>query len=65
MNNENKNIFKIKKKPEYILTIYFGVPGSGKTTMAAYLAKRFKRGYNVWSNVPITGTKTRYKVRYR
>ena len=46
-----------KKKPEYILSIYFGVPGSGKTTMAAYLAKKdLKQGKNVWSNVPITGT---------
>lgn len=40
-----------------ILSVYFGVPGSGKTTMAAWLAKRdLKHGLNVWSNVPITGT---------
>ena len=45
------------KKPAHILSIYFGVPGAGKTTFAAYLAKHdLKRGFNVWSNVPITGT---------
>lgn len=41
----------------YALSIYFGVPGSGKTTFAAYLAKKdLKKGRKVWSNVPITGT---------
>lgn len=41
----------------YSLSIYFGVPGSGKTTFAAWLAKRdMKRKIPVWSNVPITGT---------
>lgn len=46
-----------KKKQEHILSVYFGVPGSGKTTFAAWLAKRdLKHGLNVWSNVPITGT---------
>lgn len=49
------------KKKEYqiphIVSIYFGVPGSGKTTFAAWLARRdLKRGGKVWSNVPITGT---------
>lgn len=39
-----------------ILSIYFGVPGSGKTTFAAYLAKHdLKRGGRVFSNVPIKG----------
>lgn len=28
------------KPPEHVLNIYFGVPGSGKTTFAAYLAKQ-------------------------
>lgn len=37
--------------------IYFGVPGSGKTTFAAYLAKkRLKKGKKVYSNVSIKGT---------
>ncbi|NLW46317.1 MAG: hypothetical protein GXY86_03120 [Firmicutes bacterium] len=41
----------------YAISIYFGVPGSGKTTFAAYLAKRdLKKKKRVWSNVPITGT---------
>lgn len=47
---------KKKKKQEHILSVYFGVPGSGKTTFAAWLTKRdLKRGLKVWSNVPITG----------
>ena len=37
--------------------IYFGVPGSGKTTFAAYLAKkRLKKKGKVLANVPIKGT---------
>lgn len=28
------------KDPPHVLNVYFGVPGSGKTTFAAYLAKR-------------------------
>ena len=47
---------KAKKLPPQVLSIYFGVPGSGKTTFAAYLTKHdLKRGTPVWSNVPITG----------
>lgn len=50
------NIFK-KKKRKNIISVYFGVPGSGKTTMAAYLSKKDnKRKRKVYSNVPITGT---------
>ena len=42
--------------PPQIVSIYFGVPGSGKTTYAAYLARHdLRRGVPVWSNVPITG----------
>ncbi len=64
------------------LNVYFGVPGSGKTTYAAWLVKQankeslvirlcrrfpcrftnwilrgkhWKRSFNVWSNVPISG----------
>lgn len=36
--------------------VYFGVPGSGKTTFAAYLAKKAqKKGKKVYSNVDIKG----------
>jgi len=49
------NLFK-KKKREDIISVYFGVPGSGKTTFAAYLARKdLKRKQRVFSNVPITG----------
>ena len=48
---------KKKCRIRHILSIYFGVPGSGKTTIAAWLSKRdLRRGGKVWSNVPITGT---------
>lgn len=37
--------------------VYFGVPGSGKTTLAAKIAyKNAKRGIKTYSNVPIMGT---------
>lgn len=37
--------------------IFFGLPGSGKTTFAAHIAKRdLKNKKPVWSNVPILGT---------
>lgn len=45
------------KKREDIISVYWGVPGSGKSTFAAYLAKKdLKHNKKVWSNVPITGT---------
>lgn len=38
------------------LNIFFGAPGSGKTTLAAYFAKRaLQSGVPVFSNVPIKG----------
>lgn len=41
-------------------SIYYGAPGSGKTTWAAFLCDRAqKSGYKVFSNVPIKGA---YKV---
>lgn len=41
----------------YALSLYFGIPGAGKTTFAAYLAKQdLKKKKTVYSNVPITGT---------
>lgn len=46
-----------KYRIEHVLSVYFGVPGSGKTTFAAYLAKRdLRHGCKVWSNTPIKGT---------
>jgi len=43
-------------KPTYRMYIYFGVPGSGKSTYAAYITKKvLKKGGRVWSNVPILG----------
>lgn len=45
-----------KQKPKTI-TVYFGVPGSGKTTLAALHARKWmKSGEPVFSNVPIIGT---------
>ena len=45
-----------KHMPPHVLNVWFGVPGSGKTTFAAWLAKKdLKYGINVWSNTPITG----------
>lgn len=39
------------------LSIYYGAPGSGKTTFAAWLAAvSFKSNIPVYSNVPILGT---------
>ena len=38
------------------LSLYFGIPGAGKSTFAAYLAKKdLKKGRKVWSNFGITG----------
>ena len=48
-----KDYPKIKE----VVNIYFGVPGCGKTTLAAWLSRRdLRRGGRVWSNVPITST---------
>lgn len=45
-----------KSRGGYSLNLYFGIPGAGKSTMAAYLAKKdLKRGRKVYSNCPITG----------
>jgi len=50
-------IGNLRQKPGNTFDIYFGVPGSGKTTFAAYLArKRIKRKGIVLSNVNIKGT---------
>lgn len=38
------------------LSLYFGIPGAGKSTYAAYLAKKdLKKGRQVWSNFGLTG----------
>lgn len=53
---EEKELNKKKGKQDHVLSVYFGVPGAGKTTMAAWLTKRdLKKGHAVYSNVPITG----------
>ena len=50
-------IGNLRQKPGNSFDIYFGVPGSGKTTFAAYLAKkRLKKRGKVLSNVNIKGT---------
>lgn len=49
-------VYNIVSKPGNSFDMYFGVPGSGKTTIAAYLAlKRLKKGKRVFSNVPLKG----------
>lgn len=49
-------IYKKKNDKQDILSVYFGVPGSGKTTFAAWLVKQdLKKKRKVYSNVPITG----------
>lgn len=51
-------IFTTKKNN--LFDIYIGVPGSGKTTFAAWLTKRdLKKKRNVYCNVPIKDT---YKI---
>lgn len=47
---------KRQKRKNDIMTISFGLPGAGKTTLASFEAKKYlKAGYPVWSNVPIKG----------
>lgn len=47
----------IKYKDLETVTMFVGLPGSGKTTIAAQLAKHcMKKNILVWSNVPIKGT---------
>ena len=46
-------------KRNYHFDIYFGVPGSGKTTMCAWLTKKYKKKHknsSVFCNVDIKGT---------
>lgn len=55
----NFKIPKLKLKPRakpVALSLYFGIPGAGKSTYAAYLAKKdMQKGRKVWSNFGITG----------
>lgn len=44
-----------KPKKSNTLRIYFGVPGSGKTTLCAFFTKRYSKFWPVFSNVPIQG----------
>lgn len=47
---------KHKKVKPVALSLYFGIPGAGKSTFAAYLARRdLRRGRPVWSNFGLTG----------
>ena len=49
-------MLKARKRPSSNFYVYFGVPGSGKTTYAAYITKKaLKAGEKVYSNVPIKG----------
>lgn len=51
------------KKKKYNFDYYFGLPGSGKTTFAAYLTKNYqRRKIDVYSNVVIKGC---YEVQRR
>lgn len=51
------NFPKLKPRAKPVaLSLYFGIPGAGKSTFAAYLAKKdMKKGRKVWSNFGITG----------
>jgi len=52
-----KRVLKSFVSPNYGLTIYFGVPGAGKTTLCAYIARKvLKKNGLIWSNVPVKGT---------
>ena len=47
---------KKAKKSKYGLYVYFGIPGAGKSTMAAWIARNsVKHGRKVYSNYPIKG----------
>lgn len=53
--NFPRNSYKLKASR---LSVFYGAPGSGKSTIACYFAqKALKAGYNVYSNVPILGCK--------
>lgn len=40
-------------KKKNVLSIYFGVPGCGKTTLASAFTQKYYKKYPVYSNVPI------------
>jgi hypothetical protein len=49
-------ILKFTERKSNLFDIYFGVPGSGKTTQASKIAQKYiEKGINVYSNVPIDG----------
>lgn len=46
-----------RKYDNKILSIYFGIPGSGKSTIAAAISRRcLKHGVHVFCNFPVKGT---------
>lgn len=52
-------LFTLVRKPPQSgsVRIFFGLPGSGKTTFASWVCRKdIKKGKNVWSNVPIIGS---------
>lgn len=49
-------IYPVLKKHSNTLDLYFGIPGSGKTTIGAYFSQKYqKKGKKVYSNVDIKG----------
>lgn len=49
--------FNLNGSRDFVVDIFFGPPGSGKTTVAAFYARKYlKHGIPVYSNVPIIGT---------
>ena len=51
-------VFTLVRKPPQSgsVRIFFGLPGSGKTTFASWIVRKdLKKGLPVWSNVPIIG----------
>ena len=53
---EEKRLERRAKKAKYKIYIYFGLPGAGKTTFAAWLARRANKNQrDVYSNFPLKG----------
>lgn len=49
--------FNVRGSKDFVVDIFFGPPGVGKTTCAAHFARKYlKHDIPVYSNVPILGT---------